>query len=147
MASPLMQTAPQHNVLRRQGVVTVNVWCAVVGGGLVSTGWTGRTDTFPLPTLQTVLRVPLALVLKFNNTAKPLIDVRISTPFGNGASTVSGHSDSELFQVRGSNCVTGQLLLAGAVTRLVAWRRLVTCYSPATVHCRRTWPCSKWTES
>jgi hypothetical protein len=43
--------------------------------------------------------MPIALALKFGDTVKPLIDCRLSSPFGNGASTVSGHTDAELFQV------------------------------------------------
>ncbi len=44
--------------------------------------------------------MPIALALKFGDSVKPLIDCRLSSPFGNGASTVSGHTDAELFQVR-----------------------------------------------
>ena len=56
------------------------------------------TDTYPLPE-ESYFKYPLALALKVNDTDTPLSDVRISTPFGNGSSVVSGHSDTELFQV------------------------------------------------
>ena len=42
----------------------------------------------------------MCLALKVNDTDVPLSDVKLSTPFGNGSSVVSGHSDTELFQVR-----------------------------------------------
>jgi hypothetical protein len=59
----------------------------------------GAADTFPLPGNHP-LKVPIAMALKFGPSVKPLIDCRLSSPFGNGASTVSGHTDAELFQVR-----------------------------------------------
>jgi hypothetical protein len=46
------------------------------------------------------MRIPLAIAAKVNSKDNPLFDVRLSTPFGNGSSTVSGHSEPELFQVR-----------------------------------------------
>lgn len=57
-----------------------------------------EADTYPLPVEQ-YLKIPMVLALKVNDTEVPLCDVRLSTPFGNGSSVVSGHSEAELFQV------------------------------------------------